>query len=95
MSDTITKTRTYWHVLDAQFVDTDKGCDVVALTMQLEGGDAYAVVCSGPKGMKSTDFIPAVRAAAEALIAVTGGAISVGTDVRQGDLFDTGDQRAN
>ena len=90
MSDTITKTRTIWRLLDAQFVDADPDCDVVALTMQVEGGDTYAVVISGPKGMKSTGFIPAVRAASEALLAATGGAITVAAD---GDLFDTGDQR--
>ena len=92
MSDTITRTRTIWRLLDAQFVDADPDCDVVALTMKLEGGDAYAVVVSGPKGMKSTAFIPAVRAAYEALIAVTGATITVAAD---GDVFDTGDQRAN
>jgi hypothetical protein len=92
MSNTITKTRTFWRVLDACFIDADPDCDVVALTMQLEGGDAYTVAISGPKGMKSDGFVPAVRAAAETLLVAIGGAITLATD---DGLFDTGDQRAN
>jgi hypothetical protein len=92
MSNTTVKTRTVWRLLDARFIDTDKECDVIALTMQSNGKE-YAVVCSGPKGMKSNEFTPAIRAASAALLAATGGTL---TDVVGDDpTFDTGDQRAN
>ena len=69
---------------------------IIALTMQAHGAE-FAVACSGPKGMKSNDFISAVHAALAALISSAGGDLSVigASDGRQGDLFDTGDQRAN
>jgi len=94
MSDV--KTSTLWHCLYAQWVDTDPACDVIALTMQRAGAE-FAVVCSGPKGMKSNDFIPAVYAALAVLIASAGGNLQIigASTVAQGDLFDTGDQRAN
>jgi hypothetical protein len=94
MSDV--KTTTVWRCLDAQWIDTDKDCDAIALTMQRAGAE-FAVVCSGPKGMKSNDFIPAVHAALAALTASAGGDLSVigASTAAQGDLFDTGDQRAN
>jgi hypothetical protein len=92
MSDTPVKTRTMWRLLNAQWVDNDPVCDCIALTLQ-SAGKEYVVVCSGPKDMKPNEFIPAIRAASAALLAVTGGKL---TDVVGDDsTFDTGDQRAN
>jgi hypothetical protein len=90
------KTTTVWRCLDARWIDNDPECDVIALVMQAAGAE-FGVVCSGPKGMKSNDFIPAVHAALAALIGAAGGDIEqVGArDASQGDLFDTGGQRAN
>lgn len=88
-------TATLWRCLDAQWIDTDPECDVIALTMRADGKD-FNVACAGPKGMRSTDFIPAVRAAAAALIAAVGGDLAmVGASTPTDNTFDTGDQRAN
>ena len=90
------KTRTLWRCSDASWIDTEKDCDCMALTMQ-SGGEVFAVVVSGPKGMKSDRFVPAVQAAAAALVAACGGDPSVvgACAADQLDMFDTGDQRAN
>jgi hypothetical protein len=94
MSDV--KTSTLWRCAEARWVDTDPSCDCLALTM-LGAGTTFAVVISGPKGMTSNDFIPAVQAAAAALIITCGGDPSVvGASTSQNDpTFDTGSQRAN
>ena len=89
------KTHTVWRCLEAQWVDDDPSCSVIALTMQM-GGQEYAVVCSGPKGMRSPEFISAIRAAAAALLAAAGGDMKVvGGEPANDPMFDTGDQRAN
>jgi hypothetical protein len=94
MSDVKTTT-TVWRCLDAQWVDGDPTCSVIALTMQSNGKE-YAVVCSGPKGMKSNEFISAIRAAAASLIAAAGGDLKdTGCSAANDSTFDTGDQRAN
>ena len=95
MSDQPVKTSSLWRTLDAQWIDSDPACDVIALTMQSNGKE-YAVVCSGPKGMKSNEFISAIRAAAASLIAVAGGDLKdTGCSAANDPTFDTGDQRAN
>jgi hypothetical protein len=89
------KTSTVWRCIDAQWVDTDPTCSVIALVLQSNGKE-FCVVCSGPKGMKSNDFIPAVRAAAASMLAASGGDLSaVGASTLDEAKFDTGDQRAN
>jgi hypothetical protein len=89
------KTHTLWRALDAQWVDDDPSCSVIALTMQSNGKE-YAVVCSGPKGMESNEFISAIRAAAASLIAAAGGDLKdTGCSAANDPKFDTGDQRAN
>jgi len=89
------KTHTLWRALDAQWVDSDPTCDVIALTMQSNGKE-YAVVCSGPKGMRSPEFTSAIRAAAATLLAAAGGDMAdVGASAANDPTFDTGDQRAN
>jgi hypothetical protein len=88
-------TRTAWAVLGAKWVDTDPECDVIAVELQANGKN-YAVVCSGPKNMKSTEFISAMYAAAAGLVRASGnelGSLKVVDD--KNAQFDTGDQRAN
>ena len=95
MSGTPVKTTTLWHTLSAQWIDTDPACDCVALALQ-SAGKVYAVVCSGPKGMKSDEFIAAIRAAAATLINAAGGDMKdVGATFANDPTFDTGNQRAN
>ncbi len=89
----MTTTVTGWEVYDAQWIDTDDTCDVIVIALGANG-KRYAVSCSGPKGMRSDDFIPAVRAACAVMIGAVGGDMSVVGGMRL-DLFDTGDQRAS
>ena len=93
MSDVPVMTRQLWHVTDAQWVDTDPEVDVIAVALQCNGKN-YVVACSGPKAMQSDEFIPAIRAAAAALLRENGGDITV-INRDAGSTFDTGDQRAN
>ena len=86
------KTRTEWRIVDAQWIDEDPDVSVIAVTVQSNGKE-YAVVCSGPKGMKSDEFVPAITAAGHVLNISSGTAVSVADP--QGDLFDTGNQRAS
>lgn len=87
-------TRTLWRVLDAQWIDKDPDGDVITVTLQAAGKD-YVVTCSGPKGMRSDEFIPAVRAAEVALdVIANGGDITV-VNSDSDATFYTGDQRAN
>jgi hypothetical protein len=85
-------TRVLWRLLDASWIDTDPDVSVICVIMQANGKE-YVVVCSGPKGMKSDEFVPAITAAGAALNAASGDRISVADP--QGDLFNTGDQRAS
>jgi hypothetical protein len=85
-------TRVIWRLLDANWIDTDPDVSVITVVMQANGKE-YVVVCSGPKGMKSDEFVPAITAAGAALNAASGGGVRVGDP--QGDLFDTGTQRAS
>jgi len=85
-------TRVLWHLLDAQWIDTDPDVSVISVIMQANG-EEYVVVCSGPKGMKSDEFVPAITAAGAALNAASGGGVSVGDP--ESDKFDTGSQRAS
>lgn len=85
-------TRVLWRLLDAQWIDTDPNVSVITVVMQANGKE-YVVVCSGPKGMKSDEFVPAVTAAGEALNRASGGNVSVASS--EADKFDTGDQRAS
>jgi hypothetical protein len=86
-------TSTLWRVTGADWYDTEPDVDTISLSL-LANGDNYAVACTGPKGMKSDQFISALRAATAALINANGGDISV-VGAAQLDLFDTGDQRAS
>jgi hypothetical protein len=88
------KTSTIWHCVESRWVDTDPDCDCIALTMQANGR-SFAVVVSGPKRMKSDEFIPALQAAAAAMIMACGGDPSVVGASNVDDTFDTGNQRAN
>jgi hypothetical protein len=93
MSDNSVVTRTLWQVLDAEWIDTDPTFDTLAMNLRANGKD-FAVAVSGPKGMTSVDFIPAVRAAAAAMLNAVGGDVKdVGAEVI--DQFYTGDQRAS
>jgi hypothetical protein len=83
-----------WRVLDAFWINDDPTYDVIAISLQASGRE-YVVACSGPKGMNSNDFIPAVRAAAASLIRAVGGDMSVVNACDINAVFDTGDQRAN
>jgi hypothetical protein len=86
-------TRTVWSVVGSDWIDTDPTCDVIAIQLRANGKE-YAVVCSGPKGMDSNEFIPAVRAAAAAMIHAVGGDMStVGAGTLDEAKFDTGTQR--
>ena len=92
MSDV--KTSTIWRCLESRWVDTDPDCDCITLTMQANGR-SFAVVVSGPKRMKSDEFVPALQAAAAAIIMACGGDPSVVGASNADDTFDTGNQRAN
>jgi hypothetical protein len=85
-------TRVLWRVIDAQWIDTDPDTSVIAVVLQASGKE-YVVVCSGPKGMRSDEFVPAITAAGSVLNRSSGGGISVADP--QMDLFDTGSQRAS
>jgi hypothetical protein len=85
-------TRVLWRLLDANWIDTDPEVSVITVIMQANGKE-YVVVCSGPKGMKSDEFIPAITAAGATLNAAHGGSISVVDP--EADKFDTGTQRAS
>jgi hypothetical protein len=85
-------TRTLWRLLDANWIDTDPDVSVISVIMQAEGKE-YVVVCSGPKGMKSDEFVPAIISAGSALNKASGGAVAVADP--DADKFDTGNQRAS
>lgn len=86
------KTRTVWRMIDAKWIDTDPDVSVITIVLQSEGKE-YVVVCSGPKGMKSDEFVPAIIAAGRFLNVACGDVV---TDSQMADAtFDTGDQRAN
>jgi hypothetical protein len=85
-------TRVLWRLLDAQWIDTDPDVSVITVIMQANGKE-YAVVCSGPKGMKSDEFVSAITAAGAALNAASGGGVALGDP--ESDKFDTGSQRAS
>lgn len=89
----MTVTKSLWHITGSTWIDTDPEMDVIALTVSGNGKD-YAVSCAGPKGMKSNEFITAMRAAAAALIMVGGGDLTqVGAETAEDSTFDTGNQR--
>jgi hypothetical protein len=83
-------TRVLWRLLDANWIDTDPDVSVITVVMQSNGKE-YVVACSGPKGMLSDEFVPAITAAGHALNAASGGNISVVDPTA--DRFDTGTQR--
>lgn len=86
---------TQWTVLDAKWVDTDSASDAITVSLQANGKH-YAVACSGPKGMRSDEFISALRAGTAAIIRAAGGDMAaVGCGTIEDAKFDTGDQRAN
>lgn len=89
----MTKTSTLWKIVSCDWVDKDPDLDVIAISVKGPGG-LYAVVCSGHKGMKSDEFITAIRAAAAGLIVAGGGDLSVvGAATLEDSKFDTGNQR--
>jgi hypothetical protein len=88
-----TTERVLWHMLDAQFIDTDPEVSVIAVVMESKG-QKYAVVCTGAKGMMPDEFVPAIMAAGQTLNAVSGDIVSI-ADPSQADMFDTGSQRPN
>ena len=85
-------TRTLWQLIDAQWIDNDPDVSVITVVMQANGKE-YVVVCSGPKGMKSDEFVPAITAAGSALNAASGNQIKLADP--EADKFDTGSQRAS
>jgi hypothetical protein len=85
-------TRVLWHMLDAQWIDTDPDVSAIMVVLQAAGKE-YVVVCSGPKGMKSDEFVPAIISAGTALNRASGGNVSVADP--EDDKFDTGTQRAS
>jgi hypothetical protein len=77
------------------WIDDDPECSTIAVTVKSDGVE-YAVVCSGPKGMRSNDFTNAMRIAVAGLIRAGGGDMSVvGCGTLDDAKFDTGSQRAN
>jgi hypothetical protein len=87
------QTSTLWRVTGSDWIDDEPDVSTIALSLRANNED-YAVACTGPKGMKSDQFISALRAAAAALIGASGGDLST-VGAAQLGLFDTGDQRAN
>jgi hypothetical protein len=85
-------TRVIWRTLDASWIDTDPDVSVITVVMQANGKE-YVVVCSGPKGMKSDEFVPAIISAGQSLNAASGGNVSISNP--DADKFDTGTQRAS
>lgn len=89
------KTHTVWQLIDAHWIDTDPTTDCIAVTVRGNGTE-YAIACSGPKGMKSNEFISAMRVSVAGLLRAGGGDMSVvGCGEVSDPKFDTGDQRAN
>jgi hypothetical protein len=88
-----TQTNTLWRVTGSDWMDDEPDVSTIALSLRANNAD-YAVACTGPKGMKSDQFISALRAAAAALTGASGGDLST-VGASQLGLFDTGDQRAN
>jgi hypothetical protein len=84
-------TRVQWRLLDAQWIDTDPDVSVISVVMQANEKE-YVVVCSGPKGMMSDEFISAITSAGHALNMATGGTLKVASP---DDTFNTGNQRAS
>jgi hypothetical protein len=92
----MTTTKSLWRVLGAEWDDSRDDVDVIAVSIEGPGGNAYAVSCAGFKGMGSNDFITAIRAVAAALLLHVGGDMSVvGGEPANDPTFDTGDQRPN
>jgi hypothetical protein len=88
------QTSTLWRVTGSDWMDDEPDVSTIVLSLRANNAD-YAVACTGPKGMKSDQFISALRAAAAAaLIGASGGDLST-VGAAQLGLFDTGDQRAN
>jgi hypothetical protein len=86
-----------WRVLSATFITEDPQVDVMALTVAGNGRE-YGVAISGHKGMQSTDFIPALRAACAGLLVAVGvdpGIVGAAEHDPENAIFDTGSQRAN
>lgn len=97
MSNEETGTVSLWRVLSSEYYTDDPEHDVMALTVAASGHN-YAVAISGPKGMRSIEFIPALQAACAALLMAVGEDPSiVGAKYHDPDdeTFDTGNQRAN
>ena len=86
-------TSTLWRVTGADWFDNEPDVSTISVSLLANGKD-YAVACTGPKGMNSNEFIPALRAAAAAMINSVGGDMSA-VGAAQLDMFDTGDQRAS
>jgi hypothetical protein len=89
----MTPSSTIWRVTGADWIDSETDVDSITISLHTNGED-YAVACTGPKGMKSDQFIGALRAATAALIRANGGDIST-VGAAELDTFNTGDQRAN
>jgi hypothetical protein len=69
--------RSLWRVIDCRWVDKEPDVDVIAVVVANgRTGDSYAVTCAGPKGMKSDQFIDAIRAATASLLRAAGGDMS-------------------
>jgi hypothetical protein len=94
VSDTTT-TMMIWHITGSEFIDADPEVDVVALSVS-DGTRDYAVSVCGRKGMKSNEFINALRAAVAGLLIATGAdPKAVGCESLEDPIFNTGNQRAN
>jgi hypothetical protein len=86
-------TRVVWKITDAVWIDDDPDCSVIAVAL-LANGKQYTVTCAGPKGMRSDEFIPAVRVAAAGMMRANGGDMAeVGAKEVGDPSWDTGNQR--
>jgi hypothetical protein len=66
-----------WRIADCSWIDKDPEVDVIAVgVVNGRTGESYGVTCAGPKGMKSDQFVTAIRAALAGLIRASGGDMS-------------------
>lgn len=91
----MTETKSLWRVTGCDWIDTDPAVDVIAVAVT-GYGKTFAVTCAGPKGMNSTDFTTAMRAAVAGLLLSAGGDLkAVGAETLEESKFDTGNQRVS
>jgi hypothetical protein len=66
-----------WRIADCSWLDKEPEVDTILVTV-VNGrtGEPYGVTCTGPKGMKSDQFVTAIRAALAGLMLASGGDMS-------------------